>query len=226
MPFIEYEPKTFSATRMAVVDQANAICEEYERQGIDLTLRQLYYQFVARGFIPNAQREYDRLGKICTEARMAGVMDWNHLTDLTRELRDLPHWESPSAIMRAVGSQYRTDRWEDQPTRVEVWIEKDAAVGGDPGRVQRAGRALLLLSRLHLHERDVGGQSTDLRPSQQPERGDSAHRRPRPVGPGHDPRHPGAAGAVHRDRPAQPLRERKPGLLRDPPYRAQLRPRQ
>lgn len=129
MPFIEYERKIFSDTRMAVVDQANAICQEYEAQGIDLTLRQLYYQFVARGFIPNAQREYDRLGKICTEARMAGAMDWDHLTDLTRGLKGLAHWSNPTAIMRAVGSQYRTDRWRDQETRVEVWIEKDAAVG-------------------------------------------------------------------------------------------------
>ena len=38
----------------AVVDQADSICREYRRQGYDLTLRQLYYQFVARGLIPDA----------------------------------------------------------------------------------------------------------------------------------------------------------------------------
>ena len=44
--FIDYKPH---GPTLAVIDQANAIIDEYEEQGFALTLRQLYYQFVARG---------------------------------------------------------------------------------------------------------------------------------------------------------------------------------
>lgn len=48
MPPIRYQPKRFTAASLDVIDQANEILADYERQGYDLTLRQLYYQFVSR----------------------------------------------------------------------------------------------------------------------------------------------------------------------------------
>lgn len=59
---IRYINKKFQPASLALIDQANAICGEYA--GFSLTLRQLYYQFVARGLIPNEQRSYDRLGAV------------------------------------------------------------------------------------------------------------------------------------------------------------------
>jgi hypothetical protein len=46
-----------SPGRMDLVNKAVAIIEQYEAQGFDLTLRQLYYKFVARGFLPNKGTE-------------------------------------------------------------------------------------------------------------------------------------------------------------------------
>ena len=43
MPLIEYVTKNFSESRRQIIRQANAIIEEYQEQGFDLTLRQLYY---------------------------------------------------------------------------------------------------------------------------------------------------------------------------------------
>lgn len=129
MPKITYVPRTFRQDTLSVIATAEGICEEYARQGYDLTLRQLYYQFVARGLIPNRDSEYKRLGSIVNDARLAGLIDWDHLTDRTRTLRDLAHWDSPESIVDEVARQYRTARWDDQPRRVEVWIEKDALVG-------------------------------------------------------------------------------------------------
>jgi hypothetical protein len=128
MPMIEYEPKEFNRAHWMIINNANDICAEYERNGIQLTLRQLYYQFVARDLLPNKQTEYKRLGDIVGKARMAGLIDWHHLSDLTRNLRGLAHWDTPADIISATAYQYRTDRWSSQPLRVEVWIEKDAAV--------------------------------------------------------------------------------------------------
>ena len=129
MPRITYQSKTFRPATQRIIDIANRICAEYAEQGFDLTLRQLYYQFVARDLLPNRQSEYKRLGDIINDARVAGEMDWDYIVDRTRNLRDLAHWNSPSHIIDAVAAQYRTDRWANQPHRVEVWVEKDALIG-------------------------------------------------------------------------------------------------
>lgn len=118
-----------NAERMKIVKQANAIIATYQAQGFDLTLRQLYYQFVARDIIPNKQSEYKKLGEVLLEARMAGLVDWLAIIDRTRNLADLSHWTDPAQIVQAVAEQFRVDLWGSQPNRVEVWVEKDAAIG-------------------------------------------------------------------------------------------------
>lgn len=48
---------------MATLNQANEIIEDYQARGFGLTLRQLYYQLVARDLLANKQEAYDRLGR-------------------------------------------------------------------------------------------------------------------------------------------------------------------
>mgnify|MGYP000957717004 CR=1 FL=1 len=131
MPKIKYLdlPILRSAAHLKVVEKANEIIDDYQRQGFTLTLRQLYYQFVSRDLIQNNAKEYKRLGSIINDARLAGLVDWTALEDRTRSLRSLAHWEDPAAIIGACAQQFRVDRWADQKNIVEVWIEKDALVG-------------------------------------------------------------------------------------------------
>jgi hypothetical protein len=129
VPVIAYIDKSFAPASMAVIEKANEICAAYAAQGFDLTLRQLYYQFVARGLLPNKDTEYKRLGQIVNDARLAGLLDWRYIIDRTRNLRGLSHWETPGSVLDSAAYGYRTDRWASQPHRVEVWIEKDALVG-------------------------------------------------------------------------------------------------
>lgn len=126
---IKYEDLNFRADTLAVIEQAEAICLEYERQGYELTLRQLYYQFVARGLIPNTDKSYKRLGSIVDNGRMAGMIDWKHIVDRTRNLRGTSHWDSPTNIIEASAESFRLDKWADQELRVEVWVEKEALAG-------------------------------------------------------------------------------------------------
>jgi hypothetical protein len=126
---IAYENRRFSAESLETIVQANRILEEYEQQGYDLTLRQLYYQFVARDLIPNTERSYKRLGSIVNDARMAGYIDWELLVDRTRNVRSIPHWDDPADIIEATARSFKVDRWDKQGDYVEVWIEKDALVG-------------------------------------------------------------------------------------------------
>ena len=129
MPKIVYKEFKFRPATLAIIEKANEIIAEYAEQGFDLTLRQLYYQFVSRALIPNTQKDYKNLGSIINDARLAGAIDWESIVDRTREVRTLSHWDSPSEIIAATAKQFNVDRWEQQPYRPEVWIEKDALVG-------------------------------------------------------------------------------------------------
>ena len=124
--FIE---KKFAHSSLAIIKQANAIIADYAAQGFRLTLRQLYYQFVARDLIANTQRSYKRLGNIISEARLAGLVDWDAIEDRTRNLATNPHWRDPASIIKAAADSFRLDKWADQDNRVEVWIEKEALIG-------------------------------------------------------------------------------------------------
>jgi len=129
VPKIAYQTFRFSDSSRAVIAQANRILGEYATRGIVVTLRQLYYQFVARDLIPNKQSEYKRLGSIINDARLAGLIDWDYLQDRTRNLASLPHWSAPGGVIESAAQWYHRELWAGQNNYVEVWIEKDALVG-------------------------------------------------------------------------------------------------
>lgn len=129
MPKLIYEGWKPKADAIDTVQKANRVLVSYEQQGFDLTLRQLYYQFVSRGWIPNNDKEYKRLGDIVNKARLAGMIDWDHIIDRTRNLKNLPHFNDPAHVIESSLDWFNIERWKDQPYHVEVWIEKDALVG-------------------------------------------------------------------------------------------------
>lgn len=149
MPKIKYKKYRPDTDSRWLIAQANQILEEYVEQGFLLTLRQLYYQFVARDLFPesrrwrlvgskwvrdpegtkNAEPNYMKLSHVVsTRAREAGMVDWEHLQDRGRYVRKFSHWDSPSDVVQDCIDQYRVDLWENQKTRVEVWVEKEALV--------------------------------------------------------------------------------------------------
>ncbi len=129
MAKIFYQLTKFRDAALHTIARANQILEEYAEKGYDLTLRQLYYQFVARGLIANNMREYKNLGSIINDGRLCGLIDWDHIVDRTRNVRSNAHWERPHDIIEACARQFQFDKWSDQESRIEVWIEKDALVG-------------------------------------------------------------------------------------------------
>lgn len=126
---ITYERWNPRGEAIDIIAKANAICQELKAQGYDITLRQLYYQFVSRDWLPNNQKSYTKLGNIVNKARLAGMMDWDFLIDRTRNLESVAHWRDPSEAIYAIADQFRIDKWNDQPTRIEVWVEKEALAG-------------------------------------------------------------------------------------------------
>lgn len=121
--------KKFNQSSLEVIARARKIVEDYLNDGLDLTLRQLYYQFVSRNWLKNEDRQYKRLGDIINNARLAGLLDWEAIVDRTREFEENSHWGTPNDILRSAARSYAIDKWEGQDARCEVWIEKDALVG-------------------------------------------------------------------------------------------------
>ena len=124
--FIPYQPRPAT---LAVIERANTIIEEYDAQGFVLTLRQLFYQFVARGWLENTLRSYKNLGTTVRNARDGGFIDWDAIEDRTREVRTHSSWNGPADIIGSAARSYQIDLWEEQHYRPEVWIEKDALLG-------------------------------------------------------------------------------------------------
>src|SRR3990172_4788811 len=90
----------FSPASSSLINIVNGILVEYEIQGFRLSLRQLYYQLVARDYIPNTQRSYKNVGSLVSNARQAGLIDWDMNEDRGRSTVTTSHWSNPGEIVR------------------------------------------------------------------------------------------------------------------------------
>jgi hypothetical protein len=124
--FVPYKPRVAT---LEVIERANAIIGEYQAQGFTLTLRQLFYQLVARELLPNTHKEYKHLGRTVRDARDGGLIDWDAIEDRTRRVNTHSSWSGPADIIESAARSFRIDPWEGQRYRPEVWIEKDALLG-------------------------------------------------------------------------------------------------
>ena len=128
MPKIQYREINFRSKSLDLIKLVNEVIDEYKAQGYELTLRQAYYQLVARGYIPNNERSYKNIGNLINDGRLAGLIDWYAITDRTRYLRSHAHWDRPQDVIASARHSYLLDKWAGQPNYVEVWVEKDALV--------------------------------------------------------------------------------------------------
>lgn len=124
-----FVPKKFQTESLAKIAQVNQIVAEYQEMGFAMTLRQVYYQMVARGLLENKKTEYDNLGSLISTARLAGLVDWAAIEDRTRRVNYHSSWDTPQDILEGAAQSYRENPWKDQESYIEVWIEKEALAG-------------------------------------------------------------------------------------------------
>ena len=125
----QYINRTFRSATLDLINTCNGIISEYQDQGFDLTVRQIHYQLVSRDVYANTQANYNKLGRVISNGRLAGLVDWNAVVDRTRNVKANPHWTNPASMIEAAARSFYMDRWKRQRHYVEVWIEKDALVG-------------------------------------------------------------------------------------------------
>lgn len=127
-------------SRSDLLNEARTIAEEYRDAGYSLTLRQAYYQCVARGLIPNSQESYKRLGDVLGDARLKGDFEMDLIVDRGRSAGGSKHVECKLDVDEAsseAGEYVRsiphwtimTDKWFGQSTYVSCWVEKEALAG-------------------------------------------------------------------------------------------------
>jgi len=135
--FIDHK---FNNSSLILLADTNKIMEEFNGQNYRLTLRQLYYQMIARDLFPaewvdpetgtkNNIKNYKRFGDLVNNGRMAGHLDWAFIEDRARETVFPSFWDSPNELVDICARAFRYDKWENQPNHIEVMVEKDAVSG-------------------------------------------------------------------------------------------------
>jgi len=95
-----------------------------------LTLRQIFYQLVARDRIPNAQYQYQALSEVLSDGRIEGLVPWERMTDRTRPFYAGGGYADSQIYLETeldyLADAYRRDLQQDQRNYLEVVVEKDA----------------------------------------------------------------------------------------------------
>jgi len=118
----------FRDKTLSLINHAEQIVNEYSEMGYVLTLRQLYYQFVARDILPNNYRSYKNLGETINNARLSGLISWEAIVDRTRNLQSFETFDSVKQMIESMVDDYNRSLWDNIPIYVEVWVEKDALI--------------------------------------------------------------------------------------------------
>ena len=137
-----------------------------------MTVRQVYYQLVSGQVIENTRSAYSGVCNALRDARLEGVIPWEHIEDRLREPRPVFMWADLAAFGEAVRSSYRRDVWNTQSDDLEAWLEKDALSGIfeevlEPyGVTLNVGRGYDGWSSIHAAaERYGAGDGSDGRPA-------------------------------------------------------------
>lgn len=141
-----YIPNRLRAPTLVMIDRINTIIETYQAQGFTLSVRQLYYQLVARAIVPNTEQSYKSVASTINDGRLAGLIDWDAIEDRNRDIVLQTRWESGAQIVRAAAEGFHQDMWSNQQHRVIMIVEK-AALEGVLGPVCRRWDVPLLAAR-------------------------------------------------------------------------------
>ena len=106
----------------------DAIVEALERDA-PMTVRQLFYRLTTVGVIAKTENEYGTIERLAGEMRKAHEIPYAWIADSTRLIRRPTTYSSVEDALQRTAQLYRRALWDDAPTVVEVWLEKEALAG-------------------------------------------------------------------------------------------------
>lgn len=122
----QYREINLRRDTLTLIEFLNGLIKDYRSQGYTLSVRQLYYQLVARDMVENTERSYKRVASIINDGRLAGLIDWDAIEDRGRDIELRTRWPSGRSILRASYEGFHQDAWVGQRDRVIVIVEKAA----------------------------------------------------------------------------------------------------
>ncbi|MDP1797232.1 MAG: hypothetical protein Q8K78_07110 [Planctomycetaceae bacterium] len=94
------------------------------------TLRGLFYRVVSAGVLPSTDKEhYQKLGRVMTTLREAGVVPFSWLVDNVRATQKPSSWSGIADYADTVRNAYRLSFWDRLPEYPHIIAEKDAIAG-------------------------------------------------------------------------------------------------
>jgi hypothetical protein len=113
-----------------IVKATNEILAQYK---VRLTIRQIYYRIISPPYqlFANLMKNYKQFDRVLTRAREKGDVNWRLIEDRARGTLggDFGYDGVGDFLDTSFDideDQYTRKMWEDQPSYVEVWLEKDA----------------------------------------------------------------------------------------------------
>ena len=95
-----------------------------------MTVRQVFYQLVARGVIEKSEQQYQgTVIRLMTEMRLAGDLPYDWVVDESRRVRLTQTYENLADAIEQTAQFYRRSALKQSDDYLEVWCEKDALAG-------------------------------------------------------------------------------------------------
>jgi hypothetical protein len=95
-----------------------------------MTVRQVFYQLVARGVIEKTEEEYHQtVIRLMTEMRLDGQLPYSWVVDETRRVRVTQTFDDLADAVEHTARFYRRSALKQSSDFLEIWCEKDALAG-------------------------------------------------------------------------------------------------
>lgn len=120
-----------------VLSEIKKQLKDFEKQGIEPTVREMYYTLANLGVIPLTQAAYRALSDHTSRWRESDIIPIDcfedHVRDVIQDFNDTfetldKYIDRGINHLRNAANNYTIPKWYGQPKHVEIWLEKDAPV--------------------------------------------------------------------------------------------------
>jgi hypothetical protein len=90
------------------------------------TARQIYYQMTVRKLVEKTESGYRQVIDLSINMRKSGRIPYEFIVDNTRSVAKPSTFDNVDEVLTTIVGCYRKALWSGRPSRIQVWLEKDA----------------------------------------------------------------------------------------------------
>jgi hypothetical protein len=106
-----------------------AVTEVFATFAGSMSSRQVFYQLVSRGDLPNNAKACRLVSGLLVKMRRDGALPYDRVVDRTRGVHRRSSWSGVEALMSGAAQHYRRNLWAEQAIHVHICCEKQALEG-------------------------------------------------------------------------------------------------